>query len=274
VTKKPRLNPPVRLVESSHGVASLVFARPAERNLIDADMIVSLHRFLVRLRRDKHLRCLILRADGPVFSGGARLQWFEALARVSTKKRLTQTRLLVNLFAELNEFPVPVIGVVQGAAVGGAIALLAVCDVAIARGDAQFSLSEARLGLVPACAAPFIIAKIGQSWTRRLFVTGERFTAQRAYEIGLIHEIAAGRRNLEAKLKLAVASILACAPAAARTAKRLVLDLSLEHRKIKAAEVPRLVARALAEQIVSSEAKEGIAAFLGKRTPTWRAHED
>ena len=268
--QEPIANLPLSLRLSNNGVANLVFTRPAERNLIDAEFIECFRGHLRKLNDSTAIRCLILRADGPVFCGGGRIQWLQSLSRLPASDSLAQARSLVDLFAELNRFPAPVIAAVHGAAMGGAVALVAACDIVVAHQDAVFSLIEARLGLMPSCAAPFVIAKIGTSWARRLFITGERFSAAQALEIGLVHEVAADNPMLEAALERVLQNILACSPAAVRAAKRLIHDLSDRRHSADGFDCPDFVANALTEQLASPDARDGMAAFLDKRTPNWK----
>ena len=173
------------------------------------------------------------------------------------------------MFQELNQFPAPVIASVQGGAFGGAVALLSACDIVIAASDAVFSLSEARLGLIPACAAPFVIAKIGASWTRWLFVTGENISADKAMAIGLVHEVVPGTDDLASAASHVIAQIQKCSLRATRQAKQLVLDLTWPERRAGLENVEEFVAGLRATIRKSPDAQEGMAAFLEKRSPQW-----
>jgi methylglutaconyl-CoA hydratase len=173
------------------------------------------------------------------------------------------------MFAVINECPKPVIGAVHGAAIGGGVGLVSVCDVVIATEDTQFSLSEVRLGIVPACIGPFVVAKIGASHARGLFVSAERFRADRAREIGLVHEVVQDQAALGESIEKMLGNMLQCGPKAMALAKKLVLDLSWPERRSSLRDPLAYVAQALAEVRVSPEGQEGVRAFLEKRKPAW-----
>jgi methylglutaconyl-CoA hydratase len=169
----------------------------------------------------------------------------------------------------MNECPKPLIGRVQGAAIGGGVGLVSVCDTVIAVQDTQFSLSEVRLGIVPACIGPFVIAKIGASHARSLFVSAERFTAKRAHEIGLVHEVVPDLLALDAAVERLLGNMLQCGPNAMAVAKRLVLDLSWPERRSQFSDCLEYASKTLADLRISSEGQEGIKAFIEKRKPSW-----
>ena len=258
------------LIRSDDGVATLTLTCAKERNFIDNALIAEILYGLNELSQDTGLRCLVLRGEGPIFSGGGRIQWLRSASALSADANLTECLSLVELFSRLNEFPVPVLACVHGAAIGGAVALVCACDIAIATSETIFSLSEARLGLIPACAAPFVLSKIGLSWTRRLFVTGERFSAAQALDIGLVHEVVPTHEDLDVAAASVISNILKCAPQATRAAKRLLLDLSRPERRETLDDVHEFVAHMLAKQRTEPEAQEGMEAFLSKRSPSWR----
>ena len=173
------------------------------------------------------------------------------------------------MFKRMNECPKPLIGAIHGAAIGGGVGLVSVCDIAIAVRDTQFSLSEVRLGIVPACIGPFVVAKIGASQARGLFVSAERFQAPKAREIGLVHEVVDTPQDLDTALERVLGNILQCGPNAMAVAKKLVLDLSWPERREALGDCLEYVARTLSELRVSAEGQEGVKAFLEKRRPSW-----
>jgi methylglutaconyl-CoA hydratase len=161
------------------------------------------------------------------------------------------------------------VGLIHGAAIGGGVGLVSICDIVIATQDTQFSLSEVRLGIVPACIGPFVIAKIGASHARRFFVSAERFTAAQACASGLVHEVVADAKASEAKLESLLSGILQCGPQAIRVAKKLVLDLSWPEKRARHSDPLDYVSETLASLRVSEEGQEGVKAFLEKRKPKW-----
>jgi methylglutaconyl-CoA hydratase len=173
------------------------------------------------------------------------------------------------MFRLLNECPKPIVGQIHGAAIGGGVGLVSICDIAVASPETQFSLSEVRLGIVPSCIGPFVIAKIGASHARSLFIAAERFLAPRAREIGLVHEVAPSLAELPKAVERIVTNMLQCGPAAMSAAKRLVLDLSWPERREAVGDYLEYVSRTLAELRVSPEGQEGLKAFLEKRKPSW-----
>ena len=186
------------------------------------------------------------------------------------KPNLKDTSKLTQMFATMNECPKPLIGMIHGAAIGGGVGLVSVCDIAIASSETQFSLSEVRLGIVPACIGPFVVAKIGASHARGLFISAERFAAQKAKEVGLVHEVVQTPEDLDTALERLLTNMLQCGPNAMSVAKRVVLDLSWPERRKKLPDCFDYVSRTLAELRVSPEGQEGLRAFLEKRKPGWQ----
>jgi methylglutaconyl-CoA hydratase len=149
------------------------------------------------------------------------------------------------------------------------VGLVSVCDIAIASAETQFSLSEVRLGIVPACIGPFVVAKIGASHARGLFMSAERFAAPKAQAIGLVHEVVASPAELPAAVERVLGNVLACGPNAMAVAKKLVLDLSWPERRAGLGDCLEYVAKTLSDLRVSDEGQEGVKAFLEKRKPSW-----
>jgi methylglutaconyl-CoA hydratase len=185
------------------------------------------------------------------------------------EENLKDTRKLTQMFSLMNECTKPMIGRIQGAAIGGGVGLVSVCDFAIATEETQFSLSEVRLGIVPACIGPFVVAKIGASHARSLFVSAERFTGQKALAIGLVHEVVKDEAALDVAVDRLLGNMLQCGPSAMATAKRLVLDLSWPERRTQFSDPLEYVSKMLADLRISSEGQEGLRAFLEKRKPGW-----
>ena len=259
----------LELQTSPEGVLTVALNRPDVRNAFNEVLIRELTQVFSKDAVKPEIRLVVLRGKGPVFCAGGDLNWMKKAVSFSKDENLADTRLLTKMFQIMNEFPKPIIGAVQGAAIGGGVGLVSICDIVIAHTDAVFSLSEVRLGLVPACIGPFVISKIGASHARALFVSAERFTALRAKEVGLVHEVAADLIALEKAIDRMVGNMLQCGPAAMTAAKKLILDLSWPERRAKIADCMEYSAASLAELRVSKEGQEGVKAFLEKRKPSW-----
>ena len=207
------------------------------------------------------MRAVVFAGAGPTFCAGADLDWMRRMAGYSHQQNLDDASDMARMFLTLDRLPVPVIGRVQGAALGGGTGLAAICDIVVAADDAVFGLTEVRLGLIPAVIAPFVIGKIGRSAARELFLTGARFSAERAKTLGLVHAVVP-----EAELDHAVAGylkdLLAGAPGAISEAKHLIAECA----KRSATETATLCAEAIALRRASPEGQEGIRAFLEKRS--------
>lgn len=257
------------LDRDSRGVLTLRLDRPEVRNAFNETMIAELTRVFTHEVRDPATKLVVLRGEGPVFCAGGDLNWMKRSVTMSYEDNLKETQALSEMFGLMNEAPKPVIGLVHGAAIGGGVGLVSVCDIVVASRETTFSLSEVRLGIVPACIGPFVISKIGASHARGLFVSAERFDAARAREIGLIHEIADSPAALDAARDRLVGNMLQCGPNAMTVAKRLVLDLSWPERRAQHPDCLAYVSKTLADLRVSPEGQEGLKAFLEKRKPAW-----
>lgn len=247
------------------GVLHLRLFRPRFRNAFNPEMIGELKAAMREAEADKHLRVITLRGEGGVFCSGGDLNWMKDSLAFTPAENLRDAENLYGLFEALDGCRIPVIGAVDGFALGGGVGLVSVCDYVIARKDSQFSLSEVRVGLVPACIGPFVLRKIGESQARALFLGSERFSAERALGIGLIHEIAADAEALDKGLERITESMLSASPNAASTAKSFIRSLTLAPMDGQGA----LAVKTLADIRVTAEAQEGLRAFLEKRTPGW-----
>lgn len=239
--------------------------RPRYRNAIDPEMIGELTAAFRDAEADRNLRVITLRGEGGVFCSGGDLNWMRDSLAFTAEENLRDAQNLYDLFETMDRCRIPLVGAVEGFALGGGIGLVSVCDYVIARKDAQFSLSEVRVGLVPACIGPFVLRKIGESQARALFLASERFPAERALGIGLIHEIAADARALDSALERIAGSMEATSPNAEAAAKSFIRALV---RIPPEAQGP-LAVKTLADIRVTAEAQEGLRAFLEKRAPRW-----
>jgi len=210
------------------------------------------------------VRVAILQGAGPVFSAGADLAWLSQTAAFSHDENVRDARALGRMFETLNAVPVPLVGRIQGAALGGGVGLAAVCDIVVAADTAVFGFTEVKLGIVPAVISPFAVAKIGPSAARELFLTGARFSADRAKAIGLVHAVAL-ETDLDTAIDAYVRELLSSGPLAVAGAKALVARIAGR----TPAEAAEMTADTIARHRVSVEGQEGMRAFLEKRKPRW-----
>ncbi|HSC91647.1 MAG TPA: enoyl-CoA hydratase-related protein [Gaiellaceae bacterium] len=240
--------------ERDGDVLRVTLARPDRRNAFDAELIAALAEAFVDVGR---ARAVVLAGDGPSFCAGADVDWMRSSVDLSFEENVADALALRRMLEAIDRCPAPVVCRVQGHALGGGAGLVACADVAVAEPAATFAFSEVKLGIVPAVISPFALAKIGPSWARRLFVTGERFDAHTALRIGLVHEVDA---DLDGAVERVVQELRSAGPRAARAAKRLVLDAPLDGPE---------TARRIAERRTSDEGQEGLRAFLERRRPNW-----
>ncbi len=248
-------------------VVTLTLNRPAVRNALDAALVRELTHRLETLAREPALRLLLLRGAGGTFCSGADLATMRAMADADPEENLAEAQRLLSLIERLDRFPTPTVAVVEGAAFGGALGLIAACDLALATAGTRFALSEVRLGLVPALISPYLARAMSHRELRRYLLTGELFDADQAREMGLVHRVTPPE-SLDATLKALVAELLKGGPYAQRVAKTLLLRLrpSFSDEVRLADETIRLIAGLRS----GPEGREGLAAFLEKRRPAWR----
>jgi len=240
-------------IERVGGVLRVTMARPERRNVFDASLIEELRDAFADVG---DARAVVLAGEGPSFSAGADVEWMRSSVELSYDENVADALRLRAMLDAIDGCPAPVVARVQGHALGGGCGLVACCDVAIAEPGAQFAFSEVKLGIVPAVISPFALAKVGAGAARRWFVTGERFGADVALRIGLVHEVA---DDLDAAVARVVRELLAAGPQAARTAKELARGpLSAEE-----------AARTIADRRTGAEGQEGLRAFLEKRPAAW-----
>jgi methylglutaconyl-CoA hydratase len=244
------------------GIATLTLNRPKQRNAFDEEMLCELHGFFAGL--DADVRAVVLTGEGSAFCAGADLKWMAQSRNLGQDANIKDATQMANLFRVMNDTPRLVIGRVNGAAMGGALGLLACCDVVIARKDVSFSFSEVRLGLVPAVISPFVLNKITISQARRYFLTGESFDPQQAREMGLVHEVVEAHL-LDETIEKVCHHVRRAGPQALAHAKALVTKIGGGISDEAVAHTVDLIAHLR----VSPEAQEGFAAFLGKRPPGW-----
>jgi methylglutaconyl-CoA hydratase len=259
----------LRVDQDARGVATITLDRPEVRNAFDATMIAELTEVAAQLAADDGVRVVVLAATGDrVFSAGADLNWMGSMRDWTFEENVADARRMDAMFRALWDLPKPLVGRINGHALGGGTGLTAVCDVAIAVEEATFGFTEVLLGIVPAVISPYAVRKVGRSFARAVFVTGERFDARRAQQAGLVHEVVPAT-ELDAAVEAAVARCLRAGPRAAGVAKALP-DLALAPLEEAAARTVKVIAA----QRVSDEGQEGMGAFLGKRTPAWVPEQD
>ena len=252
------------LVEEADGVVTVSLNRPEVHNAFNEELIAeAIDVFSGIGSRD--VRAVILRGMGPNFCAGADLNWMSRMVRYSRDENVRDSSNLARMYAVINECPLPVVGRIQGAAIGGGVGLVAVCDIAICAPDAKFGLAEVKLGILPAVISPYMIAKIGQTHARALFLTGERFDAERALLIGLVHRVASDVDYLDAAVADVVGQLKTSAPEAVRECKKLIAHVA-GHELIDS--IPYTI-EAIANRRVSKEGQEGMNAFLKKEKPPW-----
>ena len=245
-------------IERDGDVLRITLARPATRNAFDATLITELSEAFVDVGT---ARAVVLAGDGPSFCAGADVEWMRSSVDLDHEANVADANALRRMLESIDTCPAPVVAVVQGHALGGGVGLVACADIALAEPAAVFAFSEVKLGIIPAVISPFALRKIGESAARRYFVTGERFDAETASRIGLVHEVT---DDLEASLTAVLTELRSAGPRAARHAKRLVLDRP---------DGPE-TARRIAERRASDEGQEGLRAFLERRRASWAPTQD
>jgi methylglutaconyl-CoA hydratase len=245
-------------------VEYLTLNRPDVRNAFNEQMIDELTRWAESCAADGGVRCAVLSGAGKVFCAGADLTWMSKMVSYTPEENVRDARAAARMFSALDTLPFALIGRVHGAALGGGSGLAAVCDIVVADEGALFGFTEVKLGIMPAIISPYALAKIGRSAARELFLTGMRFGAQRAEEIGLAHAVVP-LDQLDAKVQEYVTEILSAGPEAIAAAKALIPKVWPR----LAADAIDITAEAIARRRVSAEGQEGMKAFLEKRKARW-----
>jgi methylglutaconyl-CoA hydratase len=247
------------------GVAQVTMSRPAVFNAFDEAMIGELDAAFAQLGDDAGVRVIVLAGEGKHFSAGADLQWMQRASSASREWNLEDARRFAAMLARIEAVPKPTVARVQGAALGGGVGLACACDIAIAADNASFSVSEARFGILPAVIGPYLVNAVGRRQARRLALSTARIQAPEALSIGLVQQVTTPER-LDAAINAVVAELLGGGPLAQREIKRLFAQLEVGPIT---AEVRELTARTISRVRGGDEAREGFAAFLGKRPAGW-----
>jgi len=255
-------------VERDRAVARVILNRPEVRNAFNAELIAELRATFDGFSRESptSLRAVVLAGEGKAFCAGADIEWQRASIGLSMEENEADAGRLQEMLVVIDGCPVPVIAAVHGAALGGGMALCCVADITLATADTTFGFTEVKLGLMPAVISPFVLSRIGEGPARALFLTGERFGAERALRIGLVSEVLPDQLALDARVDALLGEILSSGPEAARNAKAVIRD----QRALSRGDALTPTVERAARQRVSAEGQEGLGAFLDKRPPTWR----
>jgi len=246
-------------------VARVYLNRPDVRNAFNDAVIAELTVAFRDLGADPALRAIVLGGHGKAFCAGADLNWMRTMAGYSWEQNRADAQALADMLWAVYSCPLPVVGRVHGDCYAGGLGLAAACDVLVAVDGIQFCLSEARLGLLPATIGPYVVRALGAQASRRYFTTAERFASAEAHRLGFVHELCSAD-ELDDKVNAIVQTLLANGPAAVKACKRLVQDVAGQPLT---AELREDTARRIADIRASAEGREGVQAFLQKRSPSW-----
>ncbi len=251
-----------------HGVFTLTLNRPDVRNAFDDTTIALATGVLLNAARDPEVRVVVITGAGETFSSGGDVAWMRRMSSCDRGENYEDALRLAELMSVLNALGKPTIARINGAAYGGGVGLIACCDLAIASSAAKFALSEVRLGLVPAVISPYVVAALGMRQARRYMLTGERFDASTALDIGLVHEVCPPGA-LDEHVRHMASMLLKGGPTALRESKELIALVSHTDRSSNET-ISRRTAEIIAQLRVSPEGQEGLGAFLEKRKPSWQ----
>lgn len=247
----------------------LTLNRPDVRNAFNEQLIAELAQWADAVSKDTSVRVAVLGGAGKTFCAGADLNWMAKMALHTPAENVADATRAAAMYAALDRLPIPLIGRIHGAALGGGAGLAVVCDVAVAEAGAIFGFTEVKVGILPAVISPYVLAKLGQSATRELFVTGMRFDAERARGIGLVHAVVPVDQ-LDARVGAYVEEVLTAAPGAIAAVKELLRAVAGRTPQDTVA-LTALTAQTLAARRASEEGQEGLKAFLEKRKPRWHS---
>ena len=258
-------DPLVRVEPDRNGtVARVTLNRPDVRNAFNAELIAEIDRTFTELDRRAEIRAIVLAGEGKVFSAGADITWMRASLELSEVENRRDAESLSDMYRAIDRCSKPVVTRVHGAAIAGASGLCAVSDIVVSADDAIFGFTETKLGIIPAVISPFVLAKIGPSQARALFLTGERFDARHALRIGLVHHVVP-LADLDTAVERVLDELSSASPTAVTAAKRTLQAI----QEASYEETRAISARTIAAQRVSEEGQEGLRAFLERRKPRW-----
>lgn len=254
------------ITEVDRSVGILTLNKAERHNALDEQLIAEMTRALLDLEADPLVRIMVISSSGRSFCSGSDLDWIRRNANFTGPESLDDATAFARLLSVLNGLSKPTIARVQGSAFGGGIGIIAACDIAVATYDAQFAITEGRLGLLPAQVCPYLLAAVGERYCRRYMLSAERFSAAEAYRIGLVHEIVPGEEELDDAIGEIVENLLKNGPAAQAETKALIQIIS--GQPIDDSTVDETIARFVRVR-QSAEGMEGLAAFLERRQPNW-----
>lgn len=256
----------MKFLELTHSgpVVTIMLNRPDLHNAFNAELIAELRRACDHIAVDPLVRAVVLTGAGKSFCAGADLTWMRSSLDLTHEENVADAERLAAMYESLNTLPKPVIGRINGAAVGGGAGLVACCDIVVAAESARFGFSEVKLGIIPAVIARYVVPRIGVSHARALFVSGRRFDATHAQRIGLVHDVVPDAK-LDSVVGKVIEDVLTSGPEAIARAKRLVQAVV----SLPDEDVGRYTVAAIADARTSEEGQEGLRAFLEKRQPRW-----
>lgn len=247
----------------NNGIGYITLNRPEKNNAFNAEFIAEFLELLEKINADDNIRVVLLKAQGKNFCAGADVEWMQSMKNFSYQENLQDAAQLAKLFQILNNLNKPTIALVQGNVSGGGNGLIACCDIVVASDAANFCFSEVKLGIIPASISPYVIAAIGQRAARRYFLTAEKFSAEEALRIGLIHQVISADQLEETGLKF-IQQILKNGPQSLAICKRWIQRCAAINSDLIKDSV-----ELIADVRLSLEAQEGLQAFLEKRNPIW-----
>jgi len=250
--------------EKDGPIIRVTFCRPEVHNAFNGDLLAEMDDLFSNLAKDDDIRVVVLTGEGKSFCAGADLNWMRAVINQSFEENLAESNALADLFHKIYSFRRPVIGRINGAAIGGGTGFVAVCDIAVAARSAKFSFSEVKIGVVPACIGPYVIRKMGEGKARELFITGERMNADRAFNVGLVNSVV-DDSELDEAVDGIIKALLSSGPEAVAMAKKLVSEVPA----MTPDQFKPYTAEMIARLRISDEGQEGMDAFLNKRKPKW-----
>jgi len=251
--------------EITNAVATVTLDRPSVHNAFNDELIGKITETFETLGADPEVRVIVVRAAGASFSAGGDLNWMRRAAAYTAEENFRDARDSANMFLTVARCSKPVLARVHGRALGGGCGLVACCDMAVALESAEFGLPEVKIGLLPGIIGPFVISRIGVANAREYFLTGARFDAERAREIGLVQRVAKDESSMDATLDSWIAELLTASPSAVAAAKKLIFDIS--NRPVDS--VLDAAALSIANARTSPEGRAGVEAFLSRTKPPW-----
>ncbi|MDX1900627.1 MAG: enoyl-CoA hydratase-related protein [Gammaproteobacteria bacterium] len=255
----------LKLTEHGNGVTWLTLSRPDKRNALDGHTVVEWIDHLDALAKKNHLRLLVINGEGQDFCAGADLAWMQKMAQESDEVNQADAFLLASLFRKIDIMPCPVLTLVQGKVLGGGMGIVAASDMVIAADNTTFAFPEARMGLSPSVVSPYIIRLIGERAARYYFFTAESFSAERAFELGMVQQVVSDHALLKSA-EVVIEKILKNSPHALRESKKLIQSVA---KQTVSDELTHMTSTHLATMRLSPDAQEGINAFFAKRKPVW-----